>query len=339
MPARIAVNGFGRIGRAFTRAFVQGRAAGTVDPSIELVAINDLGDLETLAHLLANDSVHGPANHPVVVTDGGLEVDAHKIAVCRDRDPATLPWDELGVDLVVESTGIFTSRVAAAAHLDAGARRVVVSAPGTDVDNTIVIGVNDTTFDPATQQVISNASCTTNCLAPMVKVLDDAFGLEQGLITTVHAYTGDQVLVDGPHRDLRRARSAATNIVPTSTGAARAIGLVMPHLDGRLDGQAMRVPIPNGSVTDLVARLSNTVTADEVNAAFRDAAATGPLGSVLEYREAPLVSSDIVGSPASCVFDADLTIAMGDTVKVNGWYDNEWGYANRLLDLVLLTAV
>jgi len=338
MPARLAVNGFGRIGRNFVRTLVDRQARGDIDQSIELVAINDLGDLDTLAHLLAHDTVHGAVPWSVEVTESGLEVDGRKIEVLSDRNPADLPWSALDVDIVVESTGVFTSRERAAGHLDAGARRVVVSAPASNADATFVVGVNDHTFDPAAHHVVSNASCTTNCLAPMVKVLDDAFGVEQGMITTVHAYTGDQALVDTPHRDLRRARAAATNIVPTSTGAARAIGLVLPHLDGKLDGQAMRVPIPNGSVTDLVAQLTVAVSADEVNDAFRAAATSGPLAGVLDYRSAPLVSSDIVGSDASCVFDADLTMAMGNTVKLAGWYDNEWGYSNRLLDLVALIA-
>ena len=334
MPARIAVNGFGRIGRNFVRSLVERQRAGGLDDSVELVAVNDLGDIDTLAHLLRHDSVHGTAPWTVDVLDGALDVDGRKVHVLAERDPAALPWAELGIDVVIESTGVFTSRDAAALHLDAGARRTIVSAPSAGADATFVVGVNDHTFDPAAHHVVSNASCTTNCLAPLVKVLDDTFGLEQGMITTVHAYTGDQALVDSPHRDLRRARAAALNIVPTSTGAARAIGEVLPHLAGRLDGMAMRVPVANGSVTDLVARLRTDVDADAVKAAFRAAAETGPLADVLDYREAPLVSSDIVGSPASCVFDADLTMVMGDTVKVAGWYDNEWGYSNRLVDLV-----
>lgn len=334
MPARIAVNGFGRIGRNFVRSLIERQRSGTLDDSVELVAVNDLGDVETLAHLLRHDSVHGTAGWSVDVLDGALEIDGHKVEVLAERDPSALPWLDLGVDVVVEATGVFTSRDEAARHLAAGARRTIVSAPSPGADATFVVGVNDDTFDPAIHHVVSNASCTTNCLAPLVKVLDDTFGLEQGMITTVHAYTGDQALVDGPHRDLRRARAAALNVVPTSTGAARAIGEVLPHLAGRLDGMAMRVPVANGSVTDLVARLRTDVDAETVKAAFRTAAEAGPLAGVLDYREAPLVSSDIVGLPASCVFDADLTMVMGDTVKVAGWYDNEWGYSNRLVDLV-----
>ena len=333
MPARIAVNGFGRIGRNFVRSFVDRQRAGTLDASLELVAVNDLGKVETLAHLLQHDSVHGIADWPVEVHDGTLDIDGRKVSVLAERNPADLPWDDLGVDLVVESTGVFTARDDAALHLAAGARRAIVSAPSSGADATFVIGVNDDAFDPASHHVVSNASCTTNCLAPMVKVLDDAFGLEQGMITTVHAYTGDQALVDGPHSDLRRARAAAVNVVPTTTGAARAIGLVLPHLAGKLDGLAMRVPVPSGSVTDLVAKVGADVDVATVNEAFRAAAESGPLASVLEYREAPIVSSDIVGSPASCVLDADLTMVMGDTVKIAGWYDNEWGYSNRLVDL------
>ena len=333
MPARIAVNGFGRIGRNFVRSFVDRQRAGTLDASLELVAVNDLGKVETLAHLLQHDSVHGITDWPVEVHDGTLDIDGRKVSVLAERNPADLPWDDLGVDLVVESTGVFTARDDAALHLAAGARRAIVSAPSSGADATFVIGVNDDAFDPASHHVVSNASCTTNCLAPMVKVLDDAFGLEQGMITTVHAYTGDQALVDGPHSDLRRARAAAVNVVPTTTGAARAIGLVLPHLAGKLDGLAMRVPVPSGSVTDLVAKVGADVDVATVNEAFRAAAESGPLASVLEYREAPIVSSDIVGSPASCVLDADLTMVMGDTVKIAGWYDNEWGYSNRLVDL------
>jgi glyceraldehyde 3-phosphate dehydrogenase len=267
---------------------------------------------------------------------GGLEVDGRLIRVLAEREPKELPWADLGVDLVVEATGRYRDRATAAAHLDAGASYVVVSAPCKGADATFVVGVNDHTFDPDAHVVVSNASCTTNCLVPMVKVLDDAFGVERGLMTTVHAYTGDQMLVDGPHKDLRRARAAAVNIVPTSTGAARATSLVVESLAGRLDGTALRVPVPDGSVTDLVATLRSDVGRDEVNEAFRAAASAGPLAAVLDYSEEPLVSSDIVGSPASCTFDAPLTLAMGSMVKVLGWYDNEWGYANRLVDLAVL---
>jgi glyceraldehyde 3-phosphate dehydrogenase len=258
--------------------------------------------------------------------------------VLAEREPGKLPWGDLGVDLVVESTGFFNSRDAAAAHLDAGAPFVIVSAPCSEADATFVVGVNADTFDPATHKVISNASCTTNCFVPMIKVLDDAFGVEKGLMNTIHAYTGDQSLVDGPHKDLRRARGAAINIVPTSTGAARATGLVLESMQGKLDGSSLRVPVPDGSITDFVGVLAREVTADEINEAFKAAAASGPLAGVLEYSEAPLVSSDIVGSPASCTFDSGLTMAMGNLVKILGWYDNEWGYSNRLVDLVQLTA-
>jgi glyceraldehyde 3-phosphate dehydrogenase len=268
------------------------------------------------------------------VSEDGIDVDGQTLQVLAERDPKALPWDSLGVDVVVESTGVFTSRDAAAAHLEAGAPFVVVSAPSSGADATFVIGVNADTFDPAQHKVVSNASCTTNCFVPMVKVLDDAFGIENGLMTTIHAYTGDQMLVDGPHKDLRRARAAAINMVPSSTGAARATGLVLEAMQGRLDGQAVRVPVADGSLTDFTVRLSREVTADEVNEAFEKAAASGSLASVLEYSSEPLVSSDVVGSPASCIFDSQLTQAMGDLVKVFGWYDNEWGYSHRLVDLV-----
>ena len=331
MTIRVAINGFGRIGRNFARA------AHTND-QIELVAANDLGDVPTLAHLLKYDTVHGRAPFEVKHDDRGIAIDGQDIAIFSERDPSDLPWADLGIDVVIESTGFFTKREGAAKHLGAGAERVIISAPSGDCDATYVIGVNDQDFDPATEKVVSNASCTTNCLAPMVKVLDDAFGVEKGFITTVHAYTGDQSIVDGPHRDLRRARAAAANVVPTSTGAARAIGLVMPHLAGKLDGMAMRVPIPNGSITDFVGTVNAEVTADEVNEAFRLAAASGPLARVLDYSDEPLVSSDIVGTAASCTYDSGLTMAMGNSVKVAGWYDNEWGYSNRLVDLAELIA-
>jgi len=329
MTIRVAINGFGRIGRNLARA-LHG------NDQIELVAANDLGDVATLAHLLKYDSVHGRAPFEVKADDTTLAIDGRGVSMFSERDPANLPWADLGVDVVIESTGFFTKREGAAKHLAAGAPRVIISAPSGDCDATYVIGVNDQDFDAVNDAVISNASCTTNCLAPMVKVLDDAFGVEKGFITTVHAYTGDQAIVDGPHRDLRRARAAAANVVPTSTGAARAIGLVMPHLAGKLDGMAMRVPIPNGSITDFVGTVKAEVTADDVNQAFRSAAASGSLANVLDYSDEPLVSSDIVGSPASCTFDSGLTMAMGDTVKIAGWYDNEWGYSNRLVDLAEL---
>lgn len=328
MTVRVGINGFGRIGRNFYRAL---RAR---DAAIEVVAVNDLGSVATMAHLLKRDSVLGPAPWDVAVADGGITIDGAVLPVLSQRDPAALPWGDLGVQVVVESTGFFTSRDKAAAHLDAGAERVVISAPASGVDATFVIGVNDDTFDPAGHHVVSNASCTTNCFVPMVKVLDDAFGVTQGFMSTVHAYTGDQMLVDGPHGDLRRTRAAAVNIIPTSTGAARATGLVLAAMQGRLDGIALRVPVADGSLTDFTATLERPATTDEVNAAFAEAAASGPLAGVLEYSTEPLVSSDIVGSPASCVLDSGLTMAGGTLVKVCGWYDNEWGYSNRLVDLV-----
>jgi len=328
MTVRVGINGFGRIGRNFYRA-LRAREAG-----IEVVAVNDLGSPATMAHLLKRDSVLGPAPWEVTVADGGIAIDGEVLPVLAQRDPATLPWGDLGVQVVVESTGFFASRDKAAAHLDAGAERVVISAPASGVDATFVVGVNDDTYDPGNHRVVSNASCTTNCFVPMVKVLDDAFGVTQGFMSTVHAYTGDQMLVDGPHGDLRRTRAAAVNIIPTSTGAARATGLVLAAMQGRLDGIALRVPVADGSLTDFTATLERPATAEEVNAAFAKAAASGPLAGVLEYSEEPLVSSDIVGSPASCVLDSGLTMAGGNLVKVCGWYDNEWGYSNRLVDLV-----
>jgi glyceraldehyde 3-phosphate dehydrogenase len=328
MTVRVGINGFGRIGRNFFRA------AKETGADLEFVAVNDLGSVETMAHLLKYDSVLGRFPKDVQVSEDGIDVDGQTLQVLAERDPKALPWDSLEVDVVVESTGVFTSRDAAAAHLEAGAPFVVVSAPSSGADATFVIGVNADTFDPAQHKVVSNASCTTNCFVPMVKVLDDAFGIENGLMTTIHAYTGDQMLVDGPHKDLRRARAAAINMVPSSTGAARATGLVLEAMQGRLDGQAVRVPVADGSLTDFTVRLSREVTADEVNEAFEKAAASGSLASVLEYSSEPLVSSDVVGSPASCIFDSQLTQAMGDLVKVFGWYDNEWGYSHRLVDLV-----
>jgi glyceraldehyde 3-phosphate dehydrogenase len=328
MAIRVGINGFGRIGRNFFRAMRQQGA------DIELVAANDLGSVETMAHLLQYDSINGRFNGKVTATDKGIEVDGDTIQILAERDPAKLPWSDLGVDLVVESTGFFTSRDKAAAHLDAGAPYVVVSAPASGADATFVVGVNDDTFDPKTHKVVSNASCTTNCFVPMIKVLDDAFGVEKGLMTTVHAYTGDQQLVDGPHSDLRRARGAAVNIIPSSTGAARATGLVLQSMQGKLDGTALRVPVSDGSVTDFVGVLAREASVDEINDAFRAAAESGPLAEVLEYSEAPLVSTDIVGSPASCTFDSGLTMSLGNLVKILGWYDNEWGYSNRLVDLV-----
>ena len=330
MSIRVGINGFGRIGRNFFRAARQAAA------DLEFVAVNDLGSLETMAHLLQYDSVMGRFTDPVAVVSGGLDIGGSVLQVLSERNPADLPWKDLGVDVVVESTGFFTARDKAAAHLDAGAPRVIVSAPASGADATFVVGVNDGDFDPDNHLVVSNASCTTNCFVPMVKVLDDAFGVERGLMTTVHAYTGDQALVDGPHSDLRRARAAAANIVPTSTGAARATGLVLQAMNGLLDGIALRVPIPNGSLTDFTAVVQGEPSAEDVNAAFAAAAADGPLSGVLDYSEAPLVSSDIVGSPASCTLDSGLTMALGNLVKASGWYDNEWGYSNRLVDLVAI---
>jgi len=327
MSIRVGINGFGRIGRNFFRAAKQQGA------DIDFVAVNDLGSLETMAHLLKYDSVMGKLPYDIKAVEGGISVDGDTLKVLAEREPANLPWGDLGVDVVIESTGFFTSKEKASGHLEGGAPLVVVSAPCTDADNTIVVGVNDDTFDPATQKVISNASCTTNCFVPMIKVLDDAFGVEKGLMNTIHAYTGDQSLVDGPHSDLRRARGAAINIVPTSTGAARATGLVLESMQGRLDGTSLRVPVPDGSITDFVGVLGQDVTVDDVNAAYKAAAESGPLAGVLDYSDEPIVSSDIVGSPASCTFDSGLTMAMGNLVKVLGWYDNEWGYSNRLVDL------
>jgi glyceraldehyde 3-phosphate dehydrogenase len=328
MALRVGINGFGRIGRNFFRA---ARARGA---DIEFVAVNDLGSLTTMAHLLKYDSVLGVLPNKIEAVDGGISVDGAVLKVLSERDPKNLPWGKLGVDLVVESTGFFTDRDKAAAHLDAGAPLVVVSAPANGADATFVYGVNHQDFDPKKHKVVSNASCTTNCFVPLVKVLDDNFGVENGLMTTVHAYTGDQQLVDGPHSDLRRARGAAINITPTSTGAARATSLVMEAMKGKLDGTALRVPVPTGSITDLVANLKKPATADEINAAFKNAA-EGPLKGVLEYTDAPIVSSDIVTNPHSCIFDSGLTMSMGSLVKVLGWYDNEWGYSNRLVDLAL----
>jgi glyceraldehyde 3-phosphate dehydrogenase len=329
MTVRVGINGFGRIGRSVVRA-VHAQGA-----DLDVVAVNDVAPIGHMAHLLRFDSVYGRFPGDVRVTRDRIEIDGRPLRFLAEREPKNLPWADLGVDVVIEATGRYRDRAAAAAHIDAGARLVVVSAPCKGADATFVVGVNEHTFDPKAHEVVSNASCTTNCLVPMVKVLDDAFGVERGLMTTVHAYTGDQMLVDGPHKDLRRARAAAFNIVPTSTGAARATSLVVESLRGRLDGTALRVPVPDGSVTDLVATLRREASASEVNEAFR-AAADGPLAAVLDYSEEPLVSSDVVGSPASCIFDAPLTLAIGDMVKVLGWYDNEWGYANRLVDLALI---
>jgi glyceraldehyde 3-phosphate dehydrogenase len=329
VTVRVGVNGFGRIGRNFWRA-VQ---ASTHD--VEIVAFNDLGDVATMAHLLKYDSVLGKLAAEVRVTDEGIMVDGKTIKALAERDPGKLPWKDLGVDVVVESTGFFTNAADARKHVDeGGAKKVIISAPAKGEDLTVVLGVNDSAYD-GSQTVISNASCTTNCLAPMAKVLHDTFVIERGLMTTIHAYTQDQNLQDAPHKDLRRARAAALNIVPTSTGAAKAIGLVLPELKGKLDGFALRVPVPTGSATDLTVTLARETSVEEVNAAF-NAAAEGSLKGLLAYNEDPIVSTDIVGDPASCIFDAPLTKVIGDQVKVVGWYDNEWGYSNRLADLTAL---
>ncbi|MEV0937570.1 type I glyceraldehyde-3-phosphate dehydrogenase [Streptomyces phaeochromogenes] len=331
MTVRIGINGFGRIGRNYLRCVLERAEAGT-GTAVEVVAVNDLTSPAALAHLLEYDSTFGRLRRSVEHDDTSLRVDGHRIAVTAKSDPAALAWGEHGVDVVIESTGRFRSREDAGLHLKAGARKVLLSVPGKEVDATVVMGVNEGVYDPERDHVISNASCTTNCVAPMVKVLDEHFGLVKGLMTTIHGYTNDQVVLDGPHKDPRRGRTAAVNIIPTSTGAARAVGLVLPKLAGTLDGIAVRVPVEDGSLTDLSVVLERSVTADEVNAAFREAA-DGPLKGILRVSDAPIVSRDIVGDPASCVLDAPLTQAHGDLVKVFGWYDNEWGYTNRLLDL------
>jgi glyceraldehyde 3-phosphate dehydrogenase len=327
---RVGINGFGRIGRNFWRSVQAG--AGGQGRDIEIVAANDLGDVATMAHLLKYDTVLGTLGVDVSVGDGFLRAGDSKITLLAERDPAALPWGDLGVDVVVESTGRFTSAPDARKHLAAGAKKVIISAPAKGEDITMVMGVNDSAYDSASHHIISNASCTTNCVAPLAKVLLDSFGIVKGLMTTIHAYTNDQVILDFPHKDLRRARAAAQNIIPTTTGAARATALVLPELKGKLDGMAMRVPVMDGSVTDLVVQLTREVSVDEVNAAYR-AAAEGPLKGYLHYTSDPIVSSDIVGTPYSCTFDSSLTMAFGDQVKVIGWYDNEWGYSCRLADL------
>jgi glyceraldehyde 3-phosphate dehydrogenase len=333
VSVRVGINGFGRIGRGYLRAALHGS-------DVEVVAVNDLTSPETNAHLLKYDSTQGVLTDEVRVADGSLLVGGREIRVLAEREPAALPWGELGVDVVIESTGRFTSREAASAHLAGGARKVIISAPAADADATFVVGVNEDAYDPAAHHVISNASCTTNCFVPMVKVLDDAFGVHTGLMTTIHAYTNDQNLLDLAHKDLRRARAAATNIVPASTGAARATSLVLASMKGRLDGTSLRVPVPDGSITDFTAIVRST-SVEEVNAAFRAAATSGPLAKVLVYTDAPIVSSDIVGTPASCTFDSLMTMVQPidderSLVKVFGWYDNEWGYSNRLVDLSAL---
>jgi glyceraldehyde 3-phosphate dehydrogenase len=333
MAVRVGINGFGRIGRNFFRAAKQRGV------DVDFVVANDLGSKELMAHLLTHDSILGNWDADVSVIDEGIKVNGDTITILAERDPAKLPWSDFNVDVVIESTGLFTAREKAAVHLDGGAPLVIVSAPSAGADATFVVGVNDDTFDREKHKVISNASCTTNCFVPMVQVLEDAFGIEKGLMTTVHAYTSTQALVDGPaSKDLRESRAAAVNVIPTSTGAARATSLVLEAMKGRLDGTSLRVPIPDGSITDFTAILNREVTVDEVNAAFKAASESGKLADVLEYSEAPIVSSDIVGSPASCTFDAPLTMAMGNLVKVFGWYDNEWGYSNRMIDLILKTA-
>ena len=324
MTVRVAINGFGRIGRTFFRA------AQTEGVGFEIVAINDLTDVETLAHLLKYDSIMGRFNAEVEVKEGALVVDGKEIKILAERDPQNLPWKDLGVDVVLESTGFFTDGTKAKAHLEAGAKKVILSAPGKNIDGTFVMGVNDDQYDAANHHIVSNASCTTNCLAPMAKVLNDAFGIKQGLMTTIHAYTADQRLQDAPHRDLRRARAAAVNMVPTSTGAAAAVGLVLPELKGKLDGFAVRVPTITGSITDLTFTAEREVTVEEVNAAVK-AAAEGPLKGIIKYNEDPIVSKDIEGEPISTVFDAPLTKVIGDQVKVIAWYDNEYGYVARLV--------
>ena len=325
---RVGINGFGRIGRNFFRAALERNA------DFEIVAFNDLGDVPTMAHLLKHDSVLGNFDGEVEAAGGSLKVNGKELKGFAERDPANLPWRDLGIDVAIESTGFFTNREGAQKHLDAGAKKVVISAPATNPDITIVLGVNDDAYDAEQHSIISNASCTTNCVAPMAKVLDDTFGIEQGFMTTIHAYTNDQQILDLPHKDLRRARAAAINLIPTSTGAAKAIGLVLPHLQGKVDGISVRAPVPTGSITDLVVTLRGEATADSVNAAFKAAADSGPLAPYLDFSTEPLVSRDIVHSPASCIFDSELTMASGSFAKVFGWYDNEWGYSCRLVDLV-----
>jgi glyceraldehyde 3-phosphate dehydrogenase len=327
MGIRVGINGFGRIGRNFFRA------QHALGADLEIVALNDLGDAETMAHLLRYDSNLGPFQGEVELADGVLHAAGEEVRMLSERDPAALPWGDLGVDVVLESTGFFTDRAGAQKHLDAGAKKVVISAPATDPDITIVLGVNDDTYDPGAHHIVSNASCTTNCVAPLAKVLHELGGIESGFMTTIHAYTNDQVILDFPHKDLRRARAAAINLIPTSTGAAKAIGLVMPELQGKVDGISVRAPVATGSLTDLVVTLGRETSVDEVKDAYR-AAAGGPLDGILQYGEDPIVSTDINGSAYSCIFDSELTMAHGKTVKVFGWYDNEWGYSCRLVDLI-----
>ena len=325
---RVGINGFGRIGRNFLRAQLQHGG------DFEIVAANDLGDTKTMAHLLKHDSVLGPLGLPVEAGDDAIRVDGHEIKFVSERDPANLPWADLGVDVAIESTGLFTNRPDAEKHLQAGAKKVVISAPATDPDLTVVLGVNDREYDPEQHHIVSNASCTTNCVAPVAKVLHEAYGIERGFMTTIHAYTNDQKILDFPHNDLRRARAAAINLIPTSTGAARAIGVVLPELKGKVDGMSMRAPVPTGSIVDLVVQVGSEPTGEEVNELFRSHADTGDLEGILQYTDEPIVSSDIVHSSYSSIFDSDLTMANGPLVKVFSWYDNEWGYSCRLVDLV-----
>ena len=324
---KVGINGFGRIGRNFLRAVIASNA------DVEIVAVNDLTSIDTLAHLIKYDSILGRLNKEVSFDDSSLTIAGKKIRVFAEKDPALLPWGSVGADIVIESTGRFTKASDAAKHLSGGAKKVVISAPATDEDVTLVLGVNDSAYDPAKHKIISNASCTTNCLAPMAKVIHENFGIIKGFMTTVHAYTNDQVILDFPHKDLRRARAAATNIIPTSTGAAKAIGLVLPELKGKLDGYALRVPVPTGSITDLTVEVSKETTTSEINAAMKKAA-EGPLKGILRYTEDPIVSADIVTDPHSSIFDAGITKVIGNQVKVASWYDNEWGYSNRLVDLM-----
>jgi glyceraldehyde 3-phosphate dehydrogenase len=329
MGIRVGINGFGRIGRNFFRAQHQ------LGADIDVVALNDLGAPETMAHLLKYDSNLGPFEGDVSLGDGVLKAAGEEVKILSERDPAALPWSDFGVDVVVESTGFFTDREGAQKHLDAGAKKVVISAPATDPDITIVLGVNDDAYDPEHHHIVSNASCTTNCVAPLAKVLDELGEIQSGFMTTIHAYTNDQVILDYPHKDLRRARAAAINLIPTSTGAAKAIGLVMPHLQGKVDGISVRAPVPTGSLTDLVVTLGRETSPDEVQGAYR-AAADGPLQEILQFCEDPIVSTDINGSAYSCIYDSELTMVHGSTVKVFGWYDNEWGYSCRLVDIIQL---
>jgi glyceraldehyde 3-phosphate dehydrogenase len=328
MSVRVGINGFGRIGRNFFRA------ARKLDADIDFVAANDLGDAKTMAHLLKYDSVLGPLDDEIEASDGGIRVGDDELRLLNERDPGALPWKDLGADVVVESTGLFTKREQAQVHLDGGARKVVISAPATDPDITLVLGVNDDAYDKEQHRIISNASCTTNCVAPLAKVLHEAWGIETGFMTTIHAYTNDQQILDLPHEDLRRARAAAINLIPTSTGAAKAIGLVIPDLKGKVDGVAIRAPVPDGSVVDLNVHLGQEASPDEINARFLEVADRDGLKGILRYSDDPIVSSDVIGSSYSCIFDSELTMANGHEAKVFAWYDNEWGFSCRLVELV-----